>query len=100
LALKDGKIDDNMLQYMAVTSPYLGTYLKNPYNRNVVIDTWSKNYQALTKTKTFNDAPTNMSVLQSFTAMMKDLEPQFAEEKRSNTMMNQYSTVDYNIVSP
>jgi len=100
LALKDGKIDDNMLQYMAVTSPYLGTYLKNPYNRNVVIDTWSKNHQALTKTKTFNDAPTNMSVLQSFTAMMKDLEPQFADEKKSNTMMNQYSTVDYNIVSP
>lgn len=100
LALKDGKIDDNMLQYMASTSSYLGTWLSNPYNRNVVIDTWSKNYKNLTKIKTFNDAPTNMSVLQSFTAMMKDLEPQFASEKVKNALMNQYSTVDYNLVSP
>lgn len=91
LALKDGKIDDNMLQYMAVSSGYLGQWLKYDYNRAVVIDTWQKNYQQITKTKTFNDAPTNMSVLQSFTAMMKDLEPKFKTAK----FQSQFSTQSY-----
>jgi len=91
LALKDGKIDDNMLQYMAVSSRYLGQYLKYDYNRAVVIDTWKKNYKEITKTKTFNDAPTNMSVLQSFTAIMKDLEPKFKTAK----FQSQFSTQSY-----
>ena len=75
LALKDGKIDNLMLQWMADNSAYLRPLLQRQEQKNTVIKYWKENYKELLQTKTAGSVATQMSVLQSFTATLKDLQP-------------------------
>ena len=75
LALKDGKIDNLMLQWMADNSAYLRPLLQGQEQKDTIIQYWKENHKELLKSKTAGSVATQMSVLQSFTATLKDLEP-------------------------
>jgi hypothetical protein len=88
LALKDGKIDNRMLQYMASTSKYLEKSLNNPAKRQVVIDEWKTNHKKYLAMKSSNDAPTQFTVLQAFTVMAGEISQNYTDY-----LSDQYDTL-------
>jgi len=88
LALKDGKIDNRMLQYMASTSKYLEKGLNNPAKRQVVIDEWQKNHKKYLAMKSSNDAPTQFTVLQAFAVMVGE-----TSQNYKDYLNDQYDTL-------
>lgn len=88
LALKDGKIDNRMLQYLSSTSRYLERGLDNPSKRQVVIDEWQKNHKKYLAMKSSNDAPTQFTVLQAFTVMVNEISQNY-----KSYLSDQYDTL-------